>query len=125
MSKLLGSVAVIVTGAAILVAAWFGYSAWTAARQDHAKASQVVATSVAASVAAAAGHDAVQEVQAEADTEAAGKALTQRNHDAIVSAPGAEAPVDPRLYAAALRAHCLRRSSLHDPACFVVRHPGS
>lgn len=127
MTRLLGALGMVVVGAALCVGLWFGYQAWTQHARDAKTHAQTQATSDAIKSEAAAGHDAVQAVQAQAKSEAETKAITQRNTDEITHAPGAEKPVDPLLYAAALRAHCRRLQHIggNDPPCFVVRHPGS
>lgn len=66
------------------------------------------------------GHDASGTIGNRMDADAAGDRLTQENRDAIKNAPGADAPVDPRLRDTALASLCRRAAYRSDPKC--VQH---
>lgn len=125
MGKVLGALAAIVVFGVIGYGLWLGYQAVT--QHDHQAQASTNATAVAGETAShtAIVHDAVQAVQGEATSEAQIRAQTQASTNAIESAPGAEVPVAPSLYDAALRAHCLRNSSRGEPACRGLRIRGS
>ncbi len=63
------------------------------------------------------GRDAVQTVGNQSAAETQIDATTKENEDAIRSAPGANAPVDPAARDAGLRALCKRASYIRDPRC--------
>ncbi len=84
----------------------------TAEAEAKLSASQVGA-------AQASGRDAVNTVASAAASEAAIDAITLENDRAIRSAPGAAAPVDPALSAAAMRGLCRRAAYSRDPRCVL------
>lgn len=63
------------------------------------------------------GRDAVQTVGNQSAAEAQIDATTKENENAIRSAPGANAPVDPAARDAGLRALCKRSAYRSDPKC--------
>ncbi|KQX19327.1 MULTISPECIES: hypothetical protein [unclassified Sphingomonas] len=58
------------------------------------------------------------------DKRAAIDALTRSNQDAILSAAGAGAPVDPAVYSALHDALCLRAAYQSEPDCAAMRSAG-
>lgn len=125
MSKILGALAAIVVFGVVGYGLWLGYQAFAAHQRQAQQAANVAVVAGETASHTAIVHDAVQAVQGEATTEAQIRAQTEASTNAIESAPGAEVPVAPALYDAALRAHCLRNSSRGDPACRVLRIRGS
>ncbi len=63
------------------------------------------------------GRDAVQTVGNQSAAEAQVDATTKENENAIRSAPGANAPVDPAARDAGLRALCGRKANRGNPKC--------
>lgn len=125
MNKLLGALAAIVVFGVIGYGLWLGYQAFTAHQHEAQQAANVAVVAGDTASHTAIVHDAVQAVQGEATSEAQIRAQTQASTHAIEQAQGAEVPVAPAVYDAALRAHCLRYSSRGDPACRVLRIRGS
>jgi hypothetical protein len=96
----------------------------TAPARHRQAAAEAHAGVVVAQGQARAASDAVGVVSKAGEREAQIDQTTRENHDAIVSAPGAEAPVDPGVGDAGRRAVCMRRSAHSDPACQRLLHAG-
>lgn len=92
---------------------------------NHNAATVAKAGGIIAQGQAAAGRDAVGVVVGNADTQAATDQTTKENRDAILNAPGAQAPVDPAVGDAGRRAVCMRQSARDLPACKRLLNPGS
>lgn len=102
----------------VVLAAWWGYSALTRDAKTEARLGRNQAEA-----ALEAGRDAVETTSGQAKAERADDKLSEENEDAIQSAPGADAPVDPALRGAALRSLCKRRVYLNHPKCVQFTSP--
>lgn len=109
----------VVVGAVVLILVvalvWWGI--WMLGAGDRKRANEAQASQAVAEVRAGAGGDAVNTVATNAASEAATDRQTTENRDAILNAPGADAPVDSRAGDAGRRAQCMRRSTQRDPVC--------
>lgn len=76
-----------------------------------------------ADAALATASDAAQSVATQAAAEATHDALTRENDHEIRSAPGADAPVDPRLHDAGLRSLCRRAAYRGSQQCLQFAPP--
>lgn len=76
-----------------------------------------------ADAALATASDAAQSVATQAAAEANHDALTRENDHEIHSAPGADAPVDPRLHDAGLRSLCRRAAYRGSQQCLQFAAP--
>lgn len=108
------AIAAIILIALAIVLALFGWQQWQSAR--NAGREMRVATGQA-SASIANGRDAVATVGAAQTRETTTDQVTRENADAIRSAPGAAAPVDPRVRDAGLAGLCRRAAYRGDPKC--------
>jgi len=99
--------------------------AWGMGAGDRQRANLAQASQSAADARATSGGDAVNAVAANAAHEAEIDQQSTENRDAILKAPGASAPVDPRVGDAGRRALCLRKSASRDPVCQRLLNPRS
>ena len=97
---------------AALLALWWLYSFITASPKAEARLGRNQAEAALQN-----GVDAVGAVGKQQASEAVTDTLTKENDNAIRSASGASAPVDPALRDAWLRSVCRRRSARGDPKC--------
>ena len=125
VSKFLGALAMVLFAVAFLVTLYFGYQALTSRQRGLEKAASVEAAHKVVASQAQAGHEAVKATQAQAAFEATIRAQGHETKHIIAAAPGAEVPVVPSVYDAALREHCKRESAKHDPACLALKQRGS
>jgi hypothetical protein len=98
--------------------------AWWALASHQRHKQEVAQEAAAAKVAPYQGKaqaQATDAVASQTDREITNAADTARNHDAIIHAPGAQAPVDPGVDDAGLRALCLRRTYASQPQCVRLR----
>ena len=111
-------VALIATGA-IGAACWFGWQAMTA--KPLAAALQTAGDATVGEGAAQAALEAERIAQAGADRDRT--IITQREviREQILTAPGADQPLDPGLIAAINRGVCKRAASRDDPRCDQLR----
>lgn len=108
-------------GSAIVAVALACWLITTPARQ-HQAAAEAHADVVITGAQQKAASDAVAVVVGSAARETAIDQTTRDNRDAILSAPGAAAPVDPAVGDAGRRSICLRQSAAGDPACQRLLH---
>lgn len=121
IAGVLGALAVI----ALCGVAFLGYQLFTQHRRDaQAQANTDVVAKTTASQTAA-GHDAVQDTQAQNDVERVTAENTRKGNDAILHAKGAATPLDEDVGAAGVRALCMRDLFKHDPACVRLHNLGS
>lgn len=107
--------------AIVALAVWFILT--EPGRQRH-KAAEAKAGALQAQGQAAAARDASAITASTLTASAAVDDQTRKNADAISAAPGASAPVDPRLADAGLRALCLRHAYAGHPRCHALLGPG-
>ena len=107
----------LITAAALILLAVFGWHEWRATRTARAEARLATGQ---ASAALASGQDAANIIGNRMEADAATDTVTRENDHAIRTAPGADAPVDPALRDAALRGLCRRAAYRHDAKC--VQH---
>jgi type II secretory pathway component PulK len=101
-------------------------AAMVAARSCSATRSARAAAKLATGQAAAAiasGQDAANTIGNRMAADAATDAITRENDDAIRTAHGADAPVDPDAAAAGLRSLCRRAAYRRDPQCLQHADP--
>lgn len=125
MGKVLGALAMIVVFGVVGYGLYLGYGLLTAHQHQVRSASNAVVVAQTTATQTVIGHDAVQTVQAQAESEAAIHAQTQASAKAITAAPGAEVPIQPSLYNVALREHCKRASARGAPECKALHQRGS
>ena len=109
-------------GAAI---ALIGFGLWMSGHLASGKRATVEARLNAnrADAAIATASDAVASIASQAAAEAAHDQLTRENEDEIRNAPGAAAPVDPRLHDAGLRSLCRRAAYRDSQQCLQFAAP--
>ena len=112
--KAVGAIILVLAIAAILVMQSCGAARTAKTATSLAKGQAGAAT--------ASGRDAVATVGARAEADEATDTLTRSNTDAIRSAKGAAAPVDPDVRDAGLAGLCRRASYRGHPRC--VQRPG-
>lgn len=111
-----------IVGVAVLVAIWFVFIEPGRAAQREAEARVAAAAAQSRATSAA---EAVNRVAERAEDEALTDQATRENRDAILSSPGARAPVDPGVDDAGRRAICLRQSARCTPGCVRLLGPCS